>query len=93
MPVLYARAAAAHDGADKPRWILAPVAIAGACLTLLSGCMAAGPAPSLAAAADPHVRVPPARYSSVIGPYTPQRPVEPTPWRERNERVAPQASP
>jgi hypothetical protein len=92
MPVLSARAGATHKGA-KPRWILTLVAIAGACLTLLSGCMATGPAPSLAAAADPQVRVPPTRYNSVTAPYTPQRPVEPTPWRERNERVAPQASP
>lgn len=92
MPVLCARATAAPAGADKPRWILAPIVI-GACLSLMSGCMAAGPAPSLAAAADPQARVPPARYSSVIGPYTPQRPVEPMPWRERNERVTPQTSP
>jgi hypothetical protein len=26
----------------------------------------------------------------VLGGYVSQRPVEPAPWRERNERVAPQ---
>lgn len=43
-----------------------------------------GPDPS-----DPSVRVPLAGYRSTIGGYTSQRPVEPRPWREQNERVAP----
>lgn len=41
------------------------------------------------AAADPAVPVPPTRYQSVLGPYVSQRPVEPSSWREQNERVAP----
>lgn len=40
--------------------------------------------------ADPSVAVPPARYQSTLGGYLRQRPVEPAPWREQNERVAPQ---
>lgn len=39
---------------------------------------------------DPDARVPPVRYQSVLGRYENQRPVEPGPWREQNERVAPQ---
>jgi hypothetical protein len=45
---------------------------------------AAGPDPS-----DPNVRVPSATYRPVVSGYRSQRPVEPLPWRERNEQVAP----
>ena len=45
---------------------------------------ATGPDPS-----DPKVRVPAAAYRPILGGYTSQRPVEPAPWRERNERVTP----
>jgi hypothetical protein len=45
----------------------------------------AGPDPS-----HPDVRVPPARYRSTIGTYLRQRPVEPGPWGEQNQRVTPQ---
>jgi hypothetical protein len=44
----------------------------------------AGPDPS-----DPAARVPPAAYRSTLGGYSSRRPVEPAPWREQNERVAP----
>ena len=44
----------------------------------------AGPDPS-----DPRTRVPPASYRSTLGGYISQRPVEPAPWREQNQRVAP----
>lgn len=40
--------------------------------------------------ADPSVPVPATRYQSALGPYVSQRPVAPSSWRERNERVAPQ---
>jgi hypothetical protein len=57
---------------------------------LIAGCAAAprqtlgGPDPS-----DSDVRVPAVRYRSTISPFSSQRPVEPTAWREQNERVAP----
>lgn len=54
-----------------------------ACLSA-PGVPTAGPDPS-----DPKVRVPAATYRSVLDGYTRQRPVEPAPWREQNERVAP----
>lgn len=40
--------------------------------------------------ADPSAPVPSTRYQSTLGAYVSQRPVEPLPWREQNERVAPQ---
>jgi hypothetical protein len=45
---------------------------------------AAGPDP-----ADAQVRVPAAGYRPVLSGYVSQRPVEPAPWREQNDRVAP----
>ena len=44
----------------------------------------AGPDPS-----DPNVRAPSTAYRPVLGGYVRQRPVEPAPWREQNDRVAP----
>lgn len=44
----------------------------------------AGPDPS-----SPSIRVPLTGYRSTIGRYTSQRPVEPAPWREQNERITP----
>ena len=38
---------------------------------------------------DPSVPVPPVRYQSSLGAYGPQRPVNPAPWRQQNEQVAP----
>ena len=57
---------------------------------LLAGCAdaprtpAAGPDP-----ADPGARVPRVDYRSTVGTYRSQRPVDPAPWVEQNERVAP----
>ena len=57
-------------------------------LALLIAACARGPAP-LVEAADPFAPVPTVRHSSAIGTYQSQRPVDPAPWREQNERVAP----
>src|SRR5947208_14560457 len=58
---------------------------------LLAGCadaprspVAGGPDP-----ADPAARAPRVDYRSTIGAYKSQRPVEPAPWGEQNERVTP----
>ncbi|WP_247386316.1 MULTISPECIES: hypothetical protein [unclassified Bradyrhizobium] len=40
--------------------------------------------------ADPSARVAGVGYRSTVAPYTGLRPSTPTPWRERNEKVAPQ---
>jgi len=61
---------------------------------LVAGC-ANPPPPPLAGAdpADPGARVPRVGYRSTVGGYTSQRPVEPRPWGEQNERVAPLPKP
>ena len=64
------------------------VLLAGA-LTALAGCSTpprplAGLDPS-----DPNARVPATAYRPVLRGYVSQRPVEPAPWREQNDRVAP----
>ena len=57
---------------------------------LLAGCAdaprspVAGPDP-----ADPGARTPRVDYRSTVGSYRSQRPVEPAPWAEQNERVTP----
>ena len=58
-------------------------------ILLLAGCGAprspvAGPDP-----ADPRAPAPRVDYRSTIGSYKSQRPVDPAPWTEQNERVAP----
>jgi len=61
-----------------------------AVVLLTQGCAAIPPRPIVGAeASDPDARVPPAAYRPVLGNYSSQRPVEPMPWRERNDRVAP----
>lgn len=64
------------------------IAVAGgasAATTRLTGADPADPA-------DPAARTAAVGYRSTIAPYTPLRPATPTPWRERNERVAPKPS-
>lgn len=57
---------------------------------MLAGCTVARIAPLVVAdPSDPNVPVRSARYSSVIAGYVSQRPVNPKPWREQNERVTP----
>ena len=91
MLVLCARAAA--TGGKTKQYRKTRLGLIGAALAaLLAGGCAAAPPASVLAAADPASPVPATRYSSVTAPYTPQRPVEPLPWRERNERVVPQAT-
>lgn len=57
---------------------------------LNAGCANVPPRPAVGTdPADPAARVPAVRYRSTIGPYASQRPVDPAPWGEQNERVAP----
>jgi hypothetical protein len=61
---------------------------------ILAGCTdaprlpVAGPDP-----ADPGARAPRVDYRSTIGSYKSQRPVDPAPWGEQNQRVAPTPKP
>ena len=61
---------------------------------LISACVTA-PEPPLAGPdpSSPTARVPATAYRPVLGGYVSQRPVEPAPWREQNERVAPSENP
>jgi hypothetical protein len=61
-------------------------------LALLASACAAVPTAPIAGPdpADPDARVAATGYRSTIEPYESRRPVEPVPWRERNERVSPQ---
>jgi len=75
---------------DGVRRAFAPMRVAALCL-IAAAC--APPPERLAAgvaAADPAARVPSSSYRSVLTGYASRRPVEPAPWREQNERVAPQ---
>lgn len=66
---------------------LAALAVALAAIGLGSYSMAESPPPH-PAAPDARVRVAP--YRSVTSGYVSRRPVEPQPWRGRNDAVAPQ---
>jgi hypothetical protein len=56
----------------------------GACSSALAG------NPTTPHPADPETRVRAAPYRSVTSGYVSRRPVEPRPWRGRNDAVAPQ---
>jgi hypothetical protein len=59
-------------------------------LALLIAACAHAPTPFLSQnPSDPHAAVPPVRHTSALRTYQSQRPVDPVPWREQNERVAP----
>ena len=70
---------------------LGVLALVPAVALFLAGCRdaptaaVAGPDPS-----DPNARAPCVDYRSTIAPYKSQRPVDPAPWGEQNQRVAPQ---
>jgi hypothetical protein len=59
-------------------------------VNLLGACTVAASKDAVPHPADARVPVPRARYQSVTRGYESARPVEPQPWRERNERVAPE---
>jgi hypothetical protein len=61
-----------------------------AALCLITAACSVAPAPAPQSdPADPAASTPAASYRPVLGGYVSRRPVEPAPWRERNERVAP----
>lgn len=69
--------------------------LAVACGLLVASCSSASQPASMGGPdpADPKVRVPAATYRSLVAPYAAQRPVEPLPWREQNQGVAPAEKP
>jgi hypothetical protein len=79
----------ARRRAPTPRRFRALAALALAALA--AGCTQSPPDPFAGPdPADPKARTRPVEYRSTVAPYEPQRPVDPAPWREQNERVAPQ---
>ena len=63
-------------------------------VTALQGCTGAPAAQAVPPdAANPRARTAPAAYQPVTRGYKSQRPTDPLPWRERNERVTPPAKP
>lgn len=63
------------------------------CGLALGGCSIAASQDAALQAANPKAPVPAATYRPVTSGYQRQQPVEPLPWRERNDRVAPQEKP
>ena len=61
-----------------------------AILVAAAGCTPAATRLAGTDPADPAARTARVGYRSTIEPYTSLRPATPVPWRERNDRVAPQ---
>ena len=78
-------AKSAAIAADGRRFIFALAIGVAAIIPAASAALANSADP-----ADPTARTARTGYRSTIAPYTPLRPAVPAPWRERNERVAPQ---
>ena len=66
-----------------------------ACGLLVAACSSTPPPAPFAGPdpVDPRARIPSAAYRSTLGPYASQRPVEPRPWIEQNQTVAPVEKP
>jgi hypothetical protein len=66
------------------------LAVLGVLLAIVAGNASSGQVLLGPPPADPGAGVPPVEYRSTIAPFTSRRPVEPGPWRQENERVAPE---
>jgi hypothetical protein len=72
---------------SRPACAIALSRVLALCL-LTAACAAPAAKPSVDAS-DPTARVPAASYRPVLDGYSSQRPAEPAPWREQNQRVTP----
>ena len=89
---LRAAAAARPVVPSMYRWI--GLATAAALALLIEACTPVPPAPLVGPdPADSRTRVPALAYRSPIGPYVSRRPVEPSPWQDQNDRIAPAPKP
>jgi hypothetical protein len=84
-----ANCAARVAGAKLFKMTFGAVALVSAALLLAGWRDLPPPVPGMNPA-DPRAPVPRVGYRSAIGSYKSQRPVEPGPWGEQNQRVAPQ---
>jgi hypothetical protein len=86
--------AAGNPAQVKPAFWWVRIVVVLALAAPAAGCVGAPTSPFAGAnPADPAAPVKRTGYRSTIEPYTRQRPVEPAPWREQNERVVPQSQP
>jgi hypothetical protein len=92
----HVRTRAAAFGRQRMRSIrrFAALAAAASAALLMQACSPPPPAPFAGPdPSDPRARVPAVAYRPAVTPYASQRPVEPLPWREQNDRIAPAPKP
>jgi hypothetical protein len=84
-----------RSGAEETRSIPSRVAVVLCVAPLLAACFPTTPRPPIAGShpADPAAPAPPATYRPALGDYRSYRPVEPKPWTEQNQQVAPAEKP
>jgi hypothetical protein len=82
------------------RWAMTPFGrllgqlAAVSLLALAAGCSSPPAVPVVGRdPSDPSASQRPVSYRSTVAPYVSRRPVEPGPWREQNQQVAPPAKP
>lgn len=76
----------------RPTCFATAVAL-GTIALVIAGCAAPATNPQVANPADASARLQATSYRSVVSGYESSRPSDPLPWRERNERVTPEAKP
>jgi hypothetical protein len=88
------RAAAVGRQATLPIYRWTGLAAGVALASLIEACTPVPPLPLAGPdPADPRARVPAVAYRSPVGPYVSRRPVEPLPWQDQNDRIAPAPKP
>jgi hypothetical protein len=88
------RAAAIARPMVSPTYRWTGLAAVAALSLLIEACTPIPPVPLAGPdPADPRTRVPAVAYRSPIGPYVSRRPVEPSPWQDQNDRIAPAPKP
>jgi hypothetical protein len=88
------RAAAVGRQATLPIYRWTSLAAVAALASLIEACTPIPPVPLVGPdPADPRTRVPAVAYRSPVGPYVSRRPVEPSPWQDQNDRIAPAPKP
>ena len=88
------RAGAVARPAPSPTYRWTSLAAVAVLALLIEACTPVPPMPLAGPdPADPRARVPAVAYRSPVGPYVSRRPVEPSPWQDQNDRIAPVPKP
>lgn len=90
MPTLSGATSAAASATRGRHAAFYPPLLLAAITLVLSGCMPVTTSSAGADPADPAARAAPVSYHSTVAPYASLRPIAPSPWRDRNDAVAPQ---